>query len=1080
MKYKIFTFFLGLLSMSIYGQGLAQGRIHGSVTDAQDGEPLSGVSVLEFGSTNGTVTDEKGEYAIELNANDTLVFRFVGYKTVRKVVGDQKTINVSLVKSAKELKELVVTSLGFEESNDKLGYSTSKIEGDKIAKSTETTLINSLSGKASGVMISRNSGDPGAGAYIQIRGVSSITRSSQPLIVIDGVPVSNDIRGNGDGRIAQQSRLNDINPNDIKSVDVLKGASAAALWGTKALGGVIMITTKSGNYNQKLKISYKSSYSIDQISRKYPLQTKFGRGNNGAFDAKSRDSWGDKIEDRSGSSDLLNLTGEYFIDQKGKKWFPILKKNSKEIYDKSNFDEVFHNGHTWKNDISLSAGDENNKGFFSISDLNQHGIIRNHSGYRRTTLRFNGEHKFSRNLKISDNFTYTKTSQNRIRRGASSSGLYLGLLRTPPDFDNSGYKGVYYPGPNSAPIAHRQRSYRTPLGESASAIYNNPLWTINEQENKAVVNHFINDLKLTFTPLDWLDLIGRAGIDFYTERKTQFNTPGAASGAYKTGVYTPELAANTVFNMDYIAKATHALGENFNGTLLVGFNYNAKKRVTEGADISNFIQFTDVESGTRDINNALPENTTVSSTFGQERTAAVYTSINLSAYDMLFINGTLRSETASTFGNKSNNNFLFPSLSVAWQFSKLMGTTDAFSFGKLRVSYGEVGVQPARYKTDNLFVSPTYSDGLAGNLSVALYGNGGFVPSVSRGNPNLKPERKKEIEIGTDLRFLQDRLSFSGTFYHNVTEDVLLDLPIANSRGYNVIYANGGKLQNNGIEIDLGYDVISRKNFNWQVKLLYSQVRNKVLDLAGTQSINLGGLAAVNDRAVQGYPLGVLWGSRILRDDKGNIVFDDNGFPKQDEEEGVIGDPNPDWEGSFSTTFSYKNFTLSALLTTLQGADIYSGTEAVLYSLGRAKESGIESVAPQDLKEFNGNTIPKGTTFRGIVHDFGAGPVALTEAWYTSEGGYFGGGNTEFYIEDGSWTRLKELRLAYTMDQPWLKTVGLSSVNLSLTARNLFIWSPFKGNDPNTSLNGVSVARGIDYFNNPGIKSYVFTLMLNF
>ncbi len=281
------------------------------------------------------------------------------------------------------------------------------------------------------------------------------------------------------------------------------------------------------------------------------------------------------------------------------------------------------------------------------------------------------------------------------------------------------------------------------------------------------------------------------------------------------------------------------------------------------------------------------------------------------------------------------------------------------------------------------------------------------------------------------------------------------------------------------VELDLGYTIIETKDFGWQANVIYTDVQNKVTDLAGVESLALGGLDAVNNRAVEGKSLGVLWGSRTLRDDAGNIVYDKNGFPEQDQLEGVIGDPNPDWQGSVSTTIRYKNFALSALFETFQGADIYAGTKSVLYDLGRWEGSAKESMSTQNLLDYNGNVIPMGTTFRGVVHDFGAGPVALTEPWYLGDGGFFGNGNDELYIEDGSWTRLRELGLSYQMSNSFLKKLGVKSAEISATGRNLFLWTKFEGNDPDTNLNGVSAARGIDYFNNPSTKSYVFILLLN-
>ena len=267
----------------------AQVRVSGTVRD-DNNEPVIGATIVVEGTSNGTTTDIDGKYALSVPEDAILVYSFVGFTTKREPVNNRSTIDVSLELDLEELDEVVVTALGFKEDRDNLGYANSVVDEEAVKKAAESTLINSLSGKSSGVRISRNSGDPGAGAYIQIRGLSSITRDAQPLIVVDGVPISNDVRGNGAGRIAQQSRLNDINPNDIENITILKGASAAALWGTQALGGVIMITTKSGKYNQDLKVTIKSSYSIDQINRKYPLQSSFGQGNNGVYNSRARDS----------------------------------------------------------------------------------------------------------------------------------------------------------------------------------------------------------------------------------------------------------------------------------------------------------------------------------------------------------------------------------------------------------------------------------------------------------------------------------------------------------------------------------------------------------------------------------------------------------------------------------------------------------------------------------------------------------------------------------------------------------------------------------------------------------------------
>lgn len=1054
----------------------AQNAVKGKVTDEQ-GTGLPGATVLERGTSNGVITDMDGNFSIEVAGDATLVISFVGYETQAVDVNNRSQIAISLAENAEELDEVVVTALGFEKDQDQIGYANSQVAPDVIQKAAEPTLVNSLSGKVSGVQINRNSGDPGAGAYIQIRGASTLSGDGQPLIIVDGVPINNE--NVGTNQIAQQSRLNDLNPNDIANISVLKGAPAAALWGTAALNGAIVITTRSGKFNQKLQVNVRSTYSIDEINRRYPLQSRFGQGNGGVYSPTARDSWGDKISERSGGADEFDTSGEFFIGQDGRTYYPVTSKNSQETFIDQNFDNVFQTGQFWENSVSLTGGNETGNVYFSVSNMNQEGIIRNNSDYDRTTVRFNGEQLLSDKLSLNLNTSYANTKSNRIRRGAQSSGLYLGLLRTPADFDNTAYRGDYYAGPDAAPIPNRHRSYRRYLANASNPIYNNPSWTINEQQDLAKGNRFVNMAKLTYSPFEWLDVIGRVGLDHFSEEKTQFFTPGSASGAFRTGLFERQQRNRTITNGDLIFKGLREINSNFNISYLVGFNYRQDKLVSSSAEIVNFIQFADVASGTRDIDNASPENREVGSIEAESRNAAVYSEVSFSAYDQLFLTGTIRNEASSTFGSQADNSFIFPSVSAAWQFTKVL-ETDFLSFGKLRFSYGEVGQEPGRYATNNEIVQPTYADEYGGDLAVGLYGNGGFTQSIQLGNPLLIPERKREFEIGTDLRFFQDRLSVNFTYYQNTTEDLIIDIPIANSRGFERTVGNGAIIENNGIEMDLSYLIYDDNDWNISATFLYSENNSNVVELFDTESVNLGGLSAVSARVVEGEQFGVLWGSRTLRDENGNIVFDDNGFPVQDEEEGVIGDPNPDWRGSFITNISYKSFRLSALFETFQGADIYAGTKSVLYNLGTWGESGVETTTNQNLLEYNGNVIPAGTTFRGQVEDFGAGPVALTEPWYLADGGFFSGGNDELYIEDGSWTRLREIILGYNLTMPWLSARGIRSIDLSLTGRNLLLWTPFEGNDPDTNLEGVSNARGIDYFNNPSTRSYVFTLNLNF
>ncbi len=1072
LRHTILLLFTTLLTSQLAS---AQQVVRGTVKDT-DGEVLIGATILETGTSNGVISDIDGKYSLSVAPDAEITVSYIGYVTQIIPVNNRSIIDVELEINSEELEEVVVTALGFKTNKDNIGYAQSQISNEDVVKAAEPNVLNSLSGKATGVTISRNSGDPGAGSYIQIRGVNSLTGGSQPLIVVDGVPISND--NFGTGQIAQQSRLNDINPNDIANISVLKGASAAALWGTSAMNGAIVITTKSGKYNQKLKVSVKSTYSVDQINFKYPLQDRFGQGNGGVYDPTQRDSWGDKIANRAGGEDEYDTSGEYFVDQNGNIHYPITSKNSQETFLDENFDQVFQNGHFWENNVSMSAGNETGNVFFSLSNLDQQGIIRDNSDYDRTTARFNGEQMLHDKLILNVNINYTNTSSNRIRRGAQSSGLYLGLTRTPPDFNNAGYRGSYFSGPDASPQENRHRSYQNHLG-SGNAGYNNPLWTTKEQQDYAVVNRFINNFKLTYSPTNWIDIIGRVGLDSYNEQKDQFFTPGSAAGGFRTGLFETLLRKSSIFNSDLIVKGNRSLNENFDLTMLVGFNYNQRNRYTMQNEIINFIQFADVATGARDLNNALPENRTASASTTESRKSAFYSEVTLQAYDDLFITGSIRGESSSTFGNQTDPTFWFPAITGAWQFHDLIDQS-FLSFGKLRMSYGQVGQEPGPYNTNSIIVQPTYSDALGGSLSTGLFGNGGFTESIVLGNPFLEPEIKTEIEIGTDLRFLQDRLSISYTYYSNRTDGAIYFRRLPNTTGYDRIADNFANVENKGTEIDLGYTVLDNKDLKIQTNLLYSTNENLVADLKGAEGQDIDGLSAVSNRIVEGQPFGVLFGSQSLRDADGNVVFDENGFPVQDQNPGVIGDPNPDWRGSWITNVKYKNFGMSLVFETYQGADIYAGTKSALYDIGTWGASATETTTNQNLLDYNGDIIYAGSTFRGVVHDFGAGPVALTEPWYQGDGGFFGSGNDELYIEDGSWTRLRRIELSYTLRNQWIKEKGFESIQLSATGRNLFIWTKFEGNDPDTNLNGVSNARGIDYFNNPGTKSYVLSLQLNF
>ncbi len=1074
-KTQLLTLLLTLLLFAIHQQSNAQARTITGIVSDEKNNPVQGAAVSVKGTNATTATNAKGAFSLSLPASaQTLAITYIGYETREIEIGSQTSFSVSLLPTSASLSNVVVTALGVEVKKDKLGYASSRVSAEQLANSSEAGLADALGGKASGVRVSRTSGDPGAASQILIRGQSTITRSTDPLIVLDGVPVQGSSRGESAGGTTQQSRINDINPDDIASVQVLKGASAAALWGTRAANGVIIITTKKGG--GKTNITFKSTYSIDEVSAFYDLQNTYGQGTGGVWAANNTRSWGDKIAARSGAADVVTTTGASFIGNNGVTYYPITAKNSKDVFVKQNYDAVIQKGHYLDNSLTASGGDAKSSYFFSLNDLNQEGIIRQGSSYRRTGTRLNVTKQLAKWLTVSNKASYSLINSDRIQTGVNNAGFMIGLLRTSPDFDNSAYIGKYAATQGGAFIENRQRSYRNYLGASANPGFNNPLWDLYQLQNTSHVNRFINSAEVNINPVAWLNFTARAGADYFTDRQINY-FPYFSTNA-NTGQYNRDEYTEMQFNLDVFGRAEKNFGEHFTGNFLVGFNYNSVNTTSLGAQSLNFT----IPNGPQDLNNATPANISTNDGYSNRRSNAGYTSLGIGLYDQLFINATGRVEAASTFGTLSNKSFFYPSADIAWQFSQLsfLKNNTIFSFGKLRASFGIVGIQPLTYQTATNFIVPTWEDGYGGSITASQYGTGTYVQSANRGNPYLKPEQKKEFEIGTDLRFFSNKLSASVTYYQNKTVDALISIPQASSTGYNSIYANAGSIQNKGLELDLGYNFFKNKNWDIGVSANWTRNRNKVLSLNGAGSISLGGTAGISSRAVEGYPLGELYSIPWVRDAKGALALDANGFPTPGVTSVAIGDPNPEWRGGFSFNIRYKNFTLNTLIEHSQGGVIANGTEAVLLDYGVSAATGNESVAPTAIKNYSGATIAAGTAFRGNIGNFGGGPVALDQSWYTGAGGWFGNVGEQF-LENATWTRFRELNIGYTLTSAKLKKkIGLSNLGFELSGRNLFLVSHVKGYDPDSNVSGSTSGRGVNYFVNPPTRSYLFTVKVNF
>lgn len=1080
--YKIFgvlVLVFGLLQVS------AQEKIVTGKVTTIEGNPIPSTTVVSKSSRLSTVTDFDGNFKMKLTRpKDILIFSSIGYADKQVSMDSAGFITVHMAASASELEQVVVSALGFKENADKLGSTASKITPADIVRSGETGVINGLSGKASGLTITKSAGDPGAGSYIQIRGQNTITGSNQPLVIVDGVPISNSTISTPNNPsesdaagVTQQSRLNDINPNDIASVQVLKGASAAALWGSRAANGVIVITTKRGERDNKINISFSSSMSFDKPNRLHPLQTTYGQGSGGVYDPNGSFAWGDKIANRSGAADVVNTNAERFEAYNGMVFYPILQKNSKETFQKTRENDVFRAGTYLDNNLSLSGGNEKGNYYFSVGDLRQKGILNGQSDYYRTSVRFNTDRRFNDFIKMSSNAAYVRTTSNRVQRSNSVNGLYIGMLRTPPDFDSRGYKGSYYSSLTATPILNRQRAYRRYLGNNANPIYNDPLWAIKEMTNTSEVDRFIMSSELVISPLKWFNVTARGGIDNYTDLRVN-NAPVSSATQSGLGSYSESSTKETELNFDLIGRATRNLNDNISSSLIAGFNINDRKYNNIGGIMNTFI----IPDAPSNFTNSSLQNNNPLNTRSHRRMARLYSTLNLGFYNQLFLNLSAAAEAGSTFGSTSKSTFYYPSADLAWQFTDLpQFESSILSFGKLRASYGVVGVQPDAYRNTTTFVSASFSS-WGGPVTGSGYGNGAFVQNNRQGDPELRPERKTEWELGADMRFLNDKLTAGFTYYSNEIKDLLLNVSAAGSTGFTEKYTNAGVMRNKGYEVDLRYKILAKSNsFSWDVYANWSRNVNRVVSLAGTDIITLGGFSSTSSTVAKtGYALSALYGGVYLRDAKNALVLNANGFPQIAPSFDVLGDPNPDWHGGLGTNVSYKNFSLNILFETSQGGAFFTGTKGVLYHFGTHQDVANEVTLTQALTNYAGKTIPAGSTVRGNIQDFGAGPKLLDETYYTSIGGGFST-LVEQFIQDGSWTRLREVTLGYSFNgERFHSKTKLQSIDFSVTARNPVLWTKVVGIDPETALNGVSNSRGQDYFNSPNTKSMVFSVKINY
>jgi len=1069
--------------MLIAGVAMGQDRtITGTVTGKDDGVPIPGASVKAVGTTIGTSTDANGKYAIKVaQGQASLEFSSIGYVLQVKAIGTSNVIDVVLVSDATQLGEVVVTALGIKREVRALGYAAQSVKGDDLRRADQGDVLKSLSGKVAGVQITSSSGTPGSSSYIQLRGANSLTGNNQPLFVIDGSPIDNSQNYSGDPSDEKNNLLQgasnsnrgaDIDPNDIESITVLKGPAAAAIYGIDAANGAIVITTKRGKAG-KIQIDFNTGISFDAVNRYPGLQNQWVKGSEGViapFSSTNRYSWGPNVKDVSwnGIPNEYDVHGDVVLNTDPTAKTPFVP------YD--NLRNFFRTGATFSNSIAVSGGNDIATYRASVSNAYSNSIVPLQN-FQRTSVNFAGDLKISEKLKLATSMTYITSDGNMPQQGSNLSGIMLGLTRTPISFDNSnGAKEA--DDPKAFLFSDGlQRSYR-------NGIYDNPYWTINQNPYKTLLNRLMGNLQLDYTLGNGFSAIYRGGLDTYNDNRHQYYE--LQSGAYDGGRIFDDRFTYRSINSDLIVSYTKQINDKLRFDGKVGGNLYNRKLDELYVQGDGFIS-----PGFDNIYNAKAVKS--ANFITPYRKWGVYYDLNLSYNNMLFFETTGRNDWTSTLP-KSKNSFFYPSANLSFIFSELEGIKGGvLSLGKFRASIAQVGKDPGPFLLNSYYVPTTFPDGYTSGISFPSNGYGSFGLDNVLGNPDLKPEKTTAYELGTQLQFFNNRLGMDLTVYYSKGKDLIVQAPVPGASGYQFVTLNSGSIRNKGLELQITGTPIKNANFEWNSFLNFSTNKSKVLSLApGVNQITLNGFTGTVIAQLPGMEAGVIYGYGYTNDANGNMVIDDRdnvGYPLTNTNvQKQIGNPNPRFLMGFGNTFTYKGVSLYTLIDWKFKGDLWNGTRGSLAAIGTSdltNNRNTQMLFPGVLGHMNENG--------DLVHFDGSGnevagaggansqSVPLDETWYLGDGGGFGNLN-EAFIEDASFIKLREISLTYNFEKLF-KADGkqfVKGLTAGFFARNIIIWTPYHGIDPETSLTGATSSQGMDYFNNPGTASYGMNLKFKF
>ncbi|KEO75481.1 SusC/RagA family TonB-linked outer membrane protein [Anditalea andensis] len=1016
MEKKLLKFIGFALCYCIPISLIAQSRvIEGTVYSREDISPIPGVSVYVKGNvTQDTMTDLDGNFSISANSNETVVFSFIGMKTQEKQVANTAEWEIFMDMNDDLLQEVVVTAFGIEQERRSLGYSVQEIKSERILETQQPNIINTLQGKVAGVQITNSGGAPGASAIMMIRGGTSLSGNNQPLYVVDGIPIDNTTPvgqgGLGAATAPASNRAIDINPNDIASISVLKGPAAAALYGLRASEGVVVITTKKGQAGVA-RVNYGNSFSFDKVNKLPELQSRYKQGEFGVFDPEAIGSWG-----------------------------PVFAAED-IVYD--NLGSIFEPAFSQRHDVSVSGGNDRSTFYASASRLDQGGIVPN-TEFKRNSFRLTGDTRAGDKLRIGGSFNYVQTDRNYVSQG-SANGI-MGAVYWPRNDDMRNYLNV-------------DGTHRT-IG-----VNDNPFWGAYNKPNASEVERIIGTGNIIYDPFPFLNITYRFGTDYYTDNFTGIRMPGTTIVSEEQGAISESTTNNQISTSTLLVTLKKEVND-FSASLTLGHNAEDFRRQTTTWYGRNFI-----DPGFAGINNVVEMDRTISQNINQRRIIGVFGDLNLDWKNIIFLNIRGRNDWSSTLPVAARS-FFYPSVSTSISVSDLLHEIGwatgerGVSFGKIRASWARVGKDAPPHVLATTLATATNTFTIAPR---------GFISNANDyyGNPSLRPEFTNSIELGTDVRFFQNKLGVDITYYKTSTDEQILGTRTPPSSGAFLAYLNGGQIDNEGVELMINTRPLSRGDFSWTMDFNFAKNVATVRGLPGTlDRVELSD-AWVAGNVAQGAAFlgGSLFGinGTVWRKNAdGVLLLNNDGYPQVQSTLTNIGDRNPDWTGGITNTLSYKTLSLSFMWDIRIGGHIYNATENTLV------RSGLSTKTTE-----RGNT----RVFEGIIESTGepnTQAVVLNQDYYQSIYPFQGFD----FVEDGGWWRLRYVTLAYNFPLHITERLKFQNLQVFGTGRNLLLFTSYSGVDPEVSGSGAGVGGsgsfGFDNLGVPATKGFDLGIKLTF